>query len=249
MRKYSNFWMTIIFATLVLLFMQSFKAERECKNRLIDLSHEIEQGMITYKGLPAPVICDYLSREDSRKRYDAGTEFQIGKIEMVSNTGTYIDCPFHRYADGEDLSEVTVDRFAELEGVLIRIDLKNGDAIGKEIFEGKELRGKAVLVNTNWSKHWRTDAYFENHPFLTEEAAIFLRDAGVKLVGIDSHNIDDTKINSRPVHTILLKAGILIVEHLCNLDQIPKGKFVFNAVPPKFKGVGTFPVRAYARMV
>ena len=218
-------------------------------NRLIDLSHVIEDGMITYKGLPAPIICDFLSREESKKRYDAGTEFQIGKIEMVSNTGTYIDCPFHRYADGQDLSEVAVERFAELEGIVVHVDLKNGNGIGKEPFEGLKLKGKAVLVNTNWSKHWRTDTYFENHPFLTEEAAIFLRDEGVKLVGIDSHNIDDTKIRTRPVHTTLLKAGILIVEHLCNLDQVPKGKFFFNAVPPKFKGVGTFPVRAYARML
>jgi kynurenine formamidase len=168
---------------------------------------------------------------------------------MVSNTGTYVDCPFHRYADGADVSQVTVDRFAELDGVLIKVELDNGNAIGKDVFEGLNVKGKAVLVNTNWSKHWRTDAYFENHPFLTEEAAVYLRDAGVTLVGIDSHNIDDTKIKSRPVHTTLLKAGILIVEHLCNLDQIPKGKFVFNAVPPKFKGVGTFPVRAYARML
>ncbi|HEU5292689.1 MAG TPA: cyclase family protein [Cyclobacteriaceae bacterium] len=249
MKKLSILFGTIISVVLLSLFMQSFKAEPKNMNRLIDLSHVIEDGMITYKGLPAPIICDYLSREESKKRYDPGTEFQIGKIEMVSNTGTYIDCPFHRYADGQDLSEVGVERFAELEGIVIQVDLKNGSGIGKEVFEGLKLKDKAVLVNTSWSKHWRTDAYFENHPFLTEETAIYLRDEGVKLVGIDSHNIDDTKIKSRPVHTTLLKAGVLIVEHLCNLDQIPKGKFVFNAVPPKFKGVGTFPVRAYARML
>jgi arylformamidase len=217
-------------------------------NRLIDLSHIIEDGMVTYKGLPAPIICDYLSREDSKKNYEAGTQFQIGKIEMVSNTGTYVDCPFHRYADGQDLSEVGLERFAELEGIVVLADFKNGIEIKKQHFEGLPLAGRAVLVNTNWSKRWHTDAYFENHPFLTEEAALFLRDAGVKLVGIDSHNIDDTRTNSRPVHTILLKAGILICEHLCHLDLIPEGKFIFNAVPPKFKGVGTFPVRAYARI-
>jgi arylformamidase len=217
--------------------------------RLIDLSHTIEPGMVTYKGLPAPIICDYLSREDSKKFYEPGTEFQIGKIELVSNTGTYVDCPFHRYADGEDLSQVGVERFAELDGIVVRADFKDGIAVGKKVFEGLALQDKAVLVNTNWSKHWRTDAYFENHSFLTEEAAIFLRDAGVKLVGIDSHNIDDTRAKSRPVHSTLLKAGIIIAEHLCHLDQIPEGKFIFNAVPPKFKGVGTFPVRAYARML
>jgi arylformamidase len=216
---------------------------------LIDLSHTIEHGMITFKGLPAPMVCDYLSREDSRKFYEPGTEFQIGKIEMVTNTGTYVDCPFHRYADGEDMSQVIVDRFAELDGLLVHADFRNGIAITKNHFEGLPLRDKAVLVHTNWSQHWRTDTYFENHSFITEEAAIFLRDSGVKLVGIDSHNIDDTRTKSRPVHSALLRAGILIVEHLCNLDQIPDGKFIFNAVPPKFKGVGTFPVRAYARML
>lgn len=215
-------------------------------NRLIDLSHEIEHGMITYKGLPAPIICDYLSREKSRNFYEPGTEFQIGRIDMVANTGTYVDCPFHRYEDGKDLSEVSLEQFANLPGLVIRAD-KTID-IGKEYFGRAALRGKAVLVNTNWSRHWRTDAYFENHPFLTEEGAIFLRDSGVVLVGIDSHNIDDTRANRRPVHSILLKSGILIVEHMCNLESIPDEGFYFNAVPPKFKGVGTFPVRAYAEI-
>ncbi|HET9487395.1 MAG TPA: cyclase family protein [Chryseosolibacter sp.] len=215
-------------------------------DNFIDLSHTIESGMITYKGLPAPLICDYLSRERSREIYEAGTEFQIGKIEMVANTGTYLDCPFHRYENGEDLSQVTLERCANLEGVLIEADHRNGIEIGRSFFEKKDVKGKAVLVRTGWSNHWRTDAYFENHPYLTEEAAIYLRDQGAVLAGIDSHNIDDTRVRSRPVHSILLKAGILIVEHLCNLDQLPKKHFHFNAVPPKFKGVGTFPVRAYA---
>lgn len=213
---------------------------------LIDLSHTIEDGMITYKGLPAPVICDYLSREKSRSVYEAGTEFQIGKIEMVTNTGTYVDCPFHRYADGKDMSEVDLKRFANLEAVLVKADYHQNIEIGKEYFQKTDVKGKAVLVNTGWSEHWRKDTYFENHPFLTEEAAVHLRDQGALLVGIDSHNIDDTRIKARPVHTTLLKAEILIVEHLCNLHQLPEKEFYFNAVPPKFKGVGTFPVRAYA---
>ena len=215
---------------------------------LIDLSHSIEDGMITYKGLPAPLICDYLSREDSKKFYAPGTEFQIGKIEMVSNTGTYVDCPFHRYGDGKDLSEVELDRFANLESIVVRADHRAGIEIGKQFFETIAVRGKAVLVNTNWSEHWRTGQYFENHPFLTEDAAIFLRDSGATLVGIDSHNIDDTRLKIRPVHSVLLRAGILIAEHLCNLHRLPEKDFLFNAVPPKFKGVGTFPVRAYAEV-
>jgi arylformamidase len=214
--------------------------------RLIDLSHVIEDGMITYKGLPAPVICDYLSRERSRGLYEEGTEFQIGKIEMVANTGTYIDCPFHRYADGKDLSEVDLARFAALKGIVVRADFNSGISIGRSHFENIDVQGKAVLVNTNWSRHWGTDTYFENHSFLTREAALYLRDQGALLVGIDAHNIDDTRTKARPVHSILLEAEILIVEHLCNLDALPAGDFYFNAVPPKFKGVGTFPVRAYA---
>jgi arylformamidase len=215
-------------------------------SQLIDLSHVIEDGMVTYKGLPAPIICDYLSRENSKQFYEPGTEFQIGKIEMVSNTGTYVDCPFHRYADGEDLSQIGLTRFANLDGVLLHAPFESGINIDPKNFEGLNVKGKAVLVHTGWSKHWRTDAYFENHPFLTEEAAIYLRDQGAVLVGIDSHNIDDTRTRKRPVHTTLLKAGILIVEHMCNLDKLPSQGFRFNAVPPKFKGVGTFPVRAYA---
>lgn len=218
-------------------------------NKLIDLSHIVEDGMITYKGLPAPVICDYLSREKSRDFYEKGTEFQIGKIEMVTNTGTYVDCPFHRYPDGKDLSEVELKRFANLEAIVVDADYQNGIEIGLRFFENLSVTGKAVLVRTNWSKFWRTDTYFENHPFLTEEAAVFLRDKGAVLVGIDSHNIDDTRTKRRPVHSVLLKAEVLIVEHLCNLDLLPSEGFLFNAVPPKFKGAGTFPVRAYAQIL
>jgi arylformamidase len=218
--------------------------------RLIDLSHVIEDGLITYKGLPAPIICDYLSREESRKRYAEGTEFQIGKIEMVTNTGTYIDCPFHRYPDGKDVSEFDLDRFVDIDAITIRADYQQGLVIDKSYFEGKELRGRAVLVNTSWGDaYWNTPQYHENHPFLTEDAANYLKQVGAKLVGIDALNIDDTRGNARPVHTILLGAEILIVEHLCHLDSIPDEGYTFSAVPPKFKGVGTFPVRAYAKLI
>jgi arylformamidase len=216
--------------------------------RLIDLSHTVEHGMITFKGLPAPIICDYLSREESRSKYEPGTEFQIGKIEMVSNTGTYIDAPFHRYADGKDLSEVVLEKLVNLDALVVRADYHNGIEVGLKFFERLDVRGKAVLVNTNWSSFWRTDAYFENHSFITEEAAIFLRDNGAVLVGIDSHNIDDTRTKSRPVHSTLLRAEISIVEHLCNLNLLPEKGFTFTAAPPKIKGMGTFPVRAFARL-
>jgi kynurenine formamidase len=211
--------------------------------RLYDLSHTIEHGMITYRGLPAPVICDYLSRENSKAFYEEGTSFQIGKIEMVSNTGTYIDVPFHRYENGKDLNDVALERFANLPALIVRTSAMQ---VGPEAFEQHDVTGKAVLVHTGWAKHWRTDQYFENHPFLTPAAADYLKQKGVNLVGIDSHNIDDTRVKSRPVHTILLASEILIVEHLCNLEQLPDKEFIFNAVPPRFKGVGTFPVRAWA---
>ncbi len=216
---------------------------------LIDLSHVIEDGLITYKGLPAPIICDYLSREKSREFYEGGTEFQIGKIEMVANTGTYVDCPFHRYADGKDLSQVDLERFVDLEGIVIRADHRKKLAVDESFFMGKKLRGKAVLVHTSWDVNWNTERYFENPPFLTKNAAIYLRDCGVKLVGIDSMNIDDINDKTRPVHSILLKEEILIVEHLCNLDKISDEGFTFSAIPPKFKGVGTFPVRAFAKIM
>jgi arylformamidase len=221
-------------------------SRKKSMKRLYDLSHVIEDGMITYRGLPAPVICDYLSRENSRSFYEAGTEFQIGKIEMVANTGTYIDCPFHRYAEGQDLSQVELSRFVNLDAVVIQAPYQDSLEINPSYFQNADVRGKAVLVNTGWSSHWRTDKYFENHPFLSADAASYLLKQQVKLVGIDSHNIDDTSGKSRPVHSILLKEGILIVEHLCNLEQLPDRPLKFNAVPPKFKGVGTFPVRAYA---
>ncbi|SDP30619.1 Kynurenine formamidase [Mucilaginibacter sp. OK268] len=213
-------------------------------DKYIDLSHTIFDGLITYKGLPSPIICDYLSREQSKANYEPGTEFQIGKIEMVTNTGTYIDCPFHRFEHGKDLSEMELERFADLDA--IAINAENATEIGKSYFTGKEIRNKAVLVYTGWAKHWNTPQYFENHPYLTADAAEYLKECNVKLVGIDSHNIDDTRGKSRPVHTILLGAEILISEHLCNLDKLPESGYKFNAVPPKFKGVGTFPVRAYA---
>lgn len=216
--------------------------------RFVDLSHAIHDGLVTHEGLPAPVICDYLSRAASRERYAPGTEFQIARIDMVANTGTYVDCPFHRYADGEDLAQVGLERFADLEATVIRADYRQGLAVSAASFRNRDLKGLAVLVRTGWAEKWATDAYLENHPFLTEDAAQYLRDRGVTLVGIDSMNIDDTRGKARPVHSTLLRAGILIAEHLCNLGDLPDSNFRFSAVPPKFEGVGTFPVRAFATL-
>jgi len=216
--------------------------------RHIDLSHAIEDGLVTYPGLPAAHVCDYLSREESRKHYEAGTEFQIAKIEMVANTGTYLDCPFHRYPHGDDLAQIQPASFADLDGIVVRADHRDVEAIDASHFRGRELRGRAVLVHTGWDVHWTTPAYADGHPHLTEDAAAYLRDCGVALVGIDSMNIDDTRGRSRPVHSILLGAGILIVEHMCNLGALPEQGFEFSAIPPKVRGVGTFPVRAMARL-
>jgi arylformamidase len=212
---------------------------------LVDVSHVVESGMITYKGLPAPLICDFLSREQSRFRYAPGTEFQIGKIEMVANTGTYLDSPFHRYANGKDLSELPLERLANLRGIVIPWDQPKGRAISHVAFKDHDLQGKAVLVRTGWDTHWRTDHYFEGHPFLTREAAEYLVEAGVALVGIDSMNIDDTGDLTRPAHSLLLAAEIPIVEHLQGLSQLLDAAFHFFAVPVKVKSMGTFPVRAF----
>ncbi len=215
--------------------------------KLIDLSHTIEHGLITYKGLPAPIICDFLSREQSRSHYAPGTEFQIGKIEMVANTGTYLDSPFHRYEHGADLSQLELTSLANLDGELLRAKGQEQRAVAATAFENLDVSGKAVLIHSGWDKYWRTDKYFEGtHPFLTRDAAQFLCDNGVALVGIDSYNIDDTADLKRPAHSILLDADIPIVEHMCNLNQLPNEGFKFFAVPVKVKGMGTFPVRAFA---
>ena len=213
--------------------------------RLVDLSHVIEEGMTTYKGLPGPHICDYWEREASAAFYEDGSTFQIGRIDMVANTGTYLDAPFHRYADGADLAALALDALAGLPGLVVR---SGEQAVDAEAFAGLDVAGKAVLVQTSWDRHWRTDAYYENHPFLTEAAAQLLAERGAKLVGIDSHNIDDTRTRRRPVHTILLGAGVLVCEHMTGLGALPDEGFRFTAVPPKVAGMGTFPVRAFAEV-
>ncbi len=212
---------------------------------LIDLSHTIEHGMITYRGLPPPQISDFLTREASKSHYSGGASFHIGKIEMVANTGTYLDSPFHRYADGKDLSELPLSSLANLSGLVFHAT-PGVRAIGPQLFSERDLAGKAVLVHTGWDKHWRTEQYYEGHPYLTRSAAEYLVDAGAALVGVDSYNIDDTADGSRPAHSVLLEAGIPIVEHLCHLKDLPDDGFTFFAVPVKVKGFGTFPVRAFA---
>jgi kynurenine formamidase len=226
---------------------ESFETEAPNSGRLVDLSHTVEDGMITYKGLPAPLICDFMSREASKELYAEGTTFQIAKIEMVANPGTYLDSPFHRFEHGKDLAELHLSSLADLEGMVVRVLGMSGRAIDRNAFLSVDVRGKAVLVHTGWAQNWRTDQYFEGHPFLTENAAVYLKEQGAVLVGIDSHNIDDISGGRRPVHTTLLGADILIVEHLCNLDKLPLSGFTFTAVPVKVKGMGSFPVRAFAR--
>src|SRR5512135_1179152 len=198
-------------------------------NTLIDLSHTVEHGMITYKGLPAPIICDFLSREQSRQFYSEGTEFHIGKIDMVANTGTYLDSPFHRYADGKDLAALPLERLAGLEAVLVQVPAGAPRAIGWTAFERLDLRGRAVLVATGWDRHWRTARYGQDNPFLTADACERLRDTGAALVGIDSVNIDDLGDLARPAHSILLGAEIPIVEHPTNLAALPEGRLSFSA--------------------
>jgi kynurenine formamidase len=212
---------------------------------LVDLSHLIEHDMTTYEGLPGPRICDFWQREASAANYDDGSSFQIGRIDMVANTGTYLDAPFHRYADGADLAGLALDALAALPGLVVRAEAQAVDAAA---FEPLDVAGKAVLVHSGWDRHWRTPAYSQGHPFLTEAAARLLVDRGARLVGIDSYNIDDTATRARPVHTILLGAGILICEHMTNLGALPASGFVFTAVPPKIAGMGTFPVRAFAEV-
>jgi arylformamidase len=216
------------------------------QRRLIDLSHPIENGMITYPGLPPPVISDFWSRESTRGKYSEGTTFQIGRIEMVANTGTYLDSPFHRFEGGQDIAALSLDRIADLPGILIDVTGRTSRAIDEGFLAGRSLAGRAVLFQTGWDAHWRTPRYGESHPFLTRSAAELLVAEQAALVGIDSLNIDETSDGSRPAHTLLLAAGIPILEHLAGLGRLPDEGFRLHAVPAPFTGVGSFPVRAYA---
>jgi arylformamidase len=213
----------------------------------LDLSHTIEHGMTTHPGLPGPVVCDFLSREASRARYAPGVEFHIGKIEMVANTGTYVDAPFHRYADGTDIAGLALESLAGLDAVVITAP-PGAREVDRRVLEGRELGGRAVLIRTGWDRHWGTAAYLSDHPWLTAAAAEYLVAQGAALVGIDSLNVDDLGDLARPVHSILLGAGIPIVEHLCHLAPLPASDFRFTAVPAKVAGFGTWPVRAFATL-
>jgi kynurenine formamidase len=212
--------------------------------RLVDLSHAVHDGLVTYPGLPAPAIRDHLSRAASRAVYAPGTEFRIGRIELVGNTGTYVDAPSHRFDAMPDLAGLPLERLADLDG--LAIDAGPGRAIEPVAASGVDVRGKAVLFRTGWDRHFGTPAYGSGHPFLSRAAAEALRDGGAALVGIDSLNIDDTADLSRPAHTALLAAGIPIVEHLANLSSLPAAGFRFFAVPPRVRGMDSFPVRAFA---
>ncbi len=225
---------------------------RPASRTFVELSHPIRDGMVTYPGLPGPVIGTNLSREASRERYAPGTEFFIGTISMVANTGTYIDVPFHRFADGADVAHVPAAALAYLPGIVVRsgerqaIDL---DVLDPERLGDVEVRGRAVLFHTGWDRHFGTPAYgAPEAPFLTEATAQRLIDGGAALVGIDSLNIDSTADPRRPVHTALLAAGIPIVEHMTGLDQLPDAGFELTALPAPVEGLGSFPVRVIARI-
>jgi kynurenine formamidase len=213
--------------------------------RLVELSHRIVEGMRTYPGVPGPWLGVHLSREASREVYAPGTEFHIGSVELVANTGTYLDTPYHRYPEGPDLSGVPLEAIADLPGLVVRAEGLR--SVGLDRFEGDDVRGKAVLIHTGWDRHFGTEDYFHGHPYLEPEAAGWLVEQGAALVGIDTLNIDDTPPRGeRPAHTLLLGAGIPIVEHMTGLAALPDAGFRFHATPPMVVGLGTFPVRAYA---
>ena len=214
--------------------------------RIIDLTHPIEPGMTTYPGLPGPTVTDFLSREASRSKYGAGTTFQIGRLEMVANTGTYLDAPFHRFSEGMDIAAVPLERVADVDGIVVEPREPGERAIGPEVFAGRDLGGRAVLVRTGWSRHFGSPRYGEGYPFLTRDAAQALVAEGPALVGIDSLNVDDASDGARPAHTLLLGAGIPILEHLTRLDLLPLEGFRLFAAPAPFRGLGSLPVRAFA---
>ena len=229
------------------------------RGRLVDLSHTIRAGLITSPGLPAPVITPHLTREQSRLTYAQGTEFAIDTMTMIGNTGTYLDSPYHRYADGEDLAALTLETLVGLPAAVFHLqrDLAASAqrGIGAEVLAERTaedphaLVDSAVLLHTGWDANFGLAEYASGSPFLTEAGARFLVESGVALVGIDSLNIDDTESGGeRPAHSVLLAAGIHVVEHLTNLGELPEYGALFTAVPPKIEQFGTFPVRAFAQI-
>ena len=223
---------------------QPDSTEKPMTGTFVDLSHVIEHGMTTYPGLPGPTVSDHLTRDASRDHYAPGTEFHIARIDMIANTGTYLDTPAHRYAEGFDLAGLALGSVADLPGIALTATER---AIGPELLEDLDIAGKALLFATGWDRHWRTERYgAPDHPYLSRDTVSGLVDAQVALVGIDSVNIDDTRGGERPAHSGLLAAGIPLVEHLTGLDRLAGHSFRFFAVPVKVRGVGTFPVRAFA---
>ncbi|MEU4378940.1 cyclase family protein [Micromonospora echinofusca] len=217
--------------------------------RLVELSHVVTDGMTTLPGWPAPRITEWLTREASRANYAPGTEFQVGRIDMIANTGTYVDTPAHRFADGADLAATGLERLADLPGVVVRVPAGTR-AVDRLLLAPYEVAGHAVLLHTGWSAHFGTGRYgAPEAPYLTGDGARALVDAGAALVGIDSINIDDMSpaaAGERPAHSALLAAGVPVVEHLTGLDALPPTGFRFTAAPPMVAGMGTFPVRAFA---
>jgi kynurenine formamidase len=219
------------------------------RRTLLDLSHTVSAGLITYPGIPAPTIQPHLTREESRSHYAEGTEFAIDVITLAGNTGTYLDTPYHRYPDGADLADLELETLVDLPLELFRLTDAIERGIPEEVFYDRELRGAAVLLHTGWDRHFGTPAYATGAPYLTGEAAAYLIKAGAVLVGIDSINIDDSETSrERPAHSQLLAAGVHVVEHLTNLAAVPPTGARFTAVPPKVRDFGTFPVRAFARL-
>jgi len=227
----------------------TFISDEGRRSSLIDLSHLIKSGMETYLGFPRPQVSDYMTHEESKGRYAPGVTFHIGRVDMVANTGTAIDSPAHRYPGRPDIAGLSIDMVADLDGVVIRLEGMKGKAVTTHAIRPFHIRGRAVLIETGHAKWWGTPAYFEAPPYLTREAAEYLRDEGASLVAIDSLNIDNTQDPLRPAHSILLEAGIPIVENLCNLHRLPTEGFRFSAVPMKLQGMSAFPVRAWARLV
>jgi arylformamidase len=214
--------------------------------RVVDLTHVVEDGMVTYPGLPAPEVGVHLTREASRAVYAEGTTFEIGRIAMVTNTGTYYDAPLHRFADGADLTGVPLERVAAVPGLVVDVRGRAGAGVTAADLAGLDVAGRAVLLRTGHDARWRTPAYAVDGPFLAADGARLLAQAGAVLVGIDAMNIDDTADGTRPAHTTLLAAGVGVLEHLTNLGALPADGFELHAAPVPVRGLGTFPVRAYA---
>jgi kynurenine formamidase len=167
-------------------------------------------------------------------------------VDVRGRVATCLHAPFHRFEHGDDLSRIPLAAVAGIPGIVVDASAQPG-ALTLELDE-ETVRDRAVLIRTGWDERWGTARYWQPGPYLAVETLDLLLSGGSALVGVDFWNVDDTADLASQARTRLLRAGVLVVEHLCNLRGLPGEGFRFFAVPLRIAGGASFPVRAFAEL-